>query len=56
MIADGMYATADRLALDYRMSDEREVLLLAALPEGEFVLKLKLLSERNEGDWVSEDK
>jgi len=45
-----------RLALDARISDERAVQLLTILPEGEFILKLKFLRERNESGWVVEDK
>jgi len=45
-----------RLALNARMTDARAARLLTALPEGEFILKLKFLREQNEGDWVVEDK
>ena len=44
------------LALDARMADIRATQLLAALPGGEFILKLKFLRERQEGAWVLEDK
>ena len=53
---DGMHARAGRLALDARMTDQRAAQLLAALPRGEFILKLKFLRERAEGNWVVEDK
>ena len=55
-IVDGMHARAGQLALDARMTDERAARLLAALPEGEFLLNLKFLHDRNEDDWVVEDK
>ena len=55
-IADGMHARAGRLALDARMADVRATQLLAALPGGEFILKLKFLREKAEDDWVLEDK
>ena len=45
-----MHARAGRLALDARMTDERAARLLAALLEGEFLLKLKFLRERNEDE------
>ena len=54
-IADGMHARADRLALNARMTVVRASLLLAALPEGNFILRLKFLGE-NDDDWVLEDK
>ena len=54
-LADGMHARAGRLALDARMADERAAQLLAALPWGEFILKLKFLREKAEDDWVLED-
>ena len=55
-IADGIHARAGRLALDARMADVRTTQLLAALPEGEFILKLKFLREKAESDLVLEDK
>jgi len=55
-IIDGMHARAGRLALDARMTDQRAAQLSAALPRGEFILKLKFIRERDEGDWVVEDK
>ena len=54
-IADGMYARAGRLALNARMTDVRATQLLAALPEGNFILRLKFLRENDDG-WVLEDK
>ena len=54
-IADGMHARAGRLALNARMTDVRATQLLAALPEGNFILRLKFLRE-NDNDWVLEDK
>ena len=54
-IADGMHARAGRLALNARMTDVRATQLLAALQEGNFILRLKFLRE-NDGDWVLEDK
>ena len=54
-IADGMHARAGRLALNARMTDVRATQLLAALPEGNFILRLKLLRETDD-DWVLEDK
>jgi len=38
------------------MTDEREAQLLAALPRGEFILKLKFLREGAERNWVIENK
>ena len=55
-IADGIHARAGRLALDARMTDARAARLLAALPEEEFLLRIKFLRERTEGDWIVEDK
>ena len=54
-IADGMHARAGRLALNARMTDVRATQLLAALPEGNFILRLKFLRD-NDHDWVLEDK
>ena len=54
--ADGMHARAGRLALDARMANVRATQLLAALPGGEFIPKLKFLRENAEDDWVLEDK
>ena len=54
-IADGMHARADRLALSARVTVVRASLLLAALPEANFILRLKFLRE-NDDDWVLEDK
>ena len=54
-IADGMHARAGRLALNARMTDVRATQLLAALPEGNFILRLKFLRETYD-DWVLEDK
>ena len=54
-VADGMHARADRLAINARMTDVRVTQLLAALPEGNFILRLKFLRE-NDDDWVLEDK
>ena len=55
-IADGMHARAGRLALDARMTDVRATQLLAALPGGDFILKLKFLREKAASNWVLEDK
>jgi len=38
------------------MTDQRATQILAALPGGEFILRIKFLRERDEGDWVVEDK
>ena len=54
-IADGMHARAGRLALNARITDVRATQLLAALPEGNFILRLKFLRETDD-DWVLEDK
>ena len=54
-IADGMHARAGRLALNARMTKVRATQLLAALPEGNFILRLKFLRE-NDDDRVLEDK
>jgi len=55
-IADVMHARAGRLTLDARMTDQRAAQILSALPEGKFLLRIKFLRERDEGDWVVEDK
>ncbi|MEW8689008.1 MAG: hypothetical protein AB2556_24580 [Candidatus Thiodiazotropha sp.] len=44
-VADGIHVRVGRLALDTRMTDERAARLLDSLPEGRFILKLKLLRE-----------
>ena len=54
-ITDGMHARAGSLALNARMTDVRATQLLAALPEGNFILRLKCLRETDD-DWVLEDK
>ena len=54
-IAYGMHAKAGRLALNARMTDVRATQLLAALSEGNFILRLKFLREPDD-DWVLEDK
>ena len=38
------------------MTDERAAELLQALPEGEFMLKIKFLREQQQDEWVVEDK
>ena len=53
-IADGIHARAGGLALKARMTDVRATQLLAALPEGNFILGLKFL-RKNDDDWVLED-
>ena len=50
-----MHARAGRLALNARMTDVRATQLLAALPEGNFILILKFLRE-NDDDSVLEGK
>ena len=50
-IDDGMHARAGRLALNARMTNVRATQLLAALPEGNFILRLKFLRETDD-DWV----
>ena len=50
-----MHARAGRLALNVRMTDVRDTQLLAVLPEGNFILRLKFLRENND-DWALEDK
>ena len=54
-VADGMHARAGRLALNTRMTNVRATQLLATLPEGNFILRLKFLREPDD-DWVLEDK
>ena len=54
-ITDGKHARAGRLALNARMTDVRATQLLAALPEGNFILRLKFLREKDD-DWALEDK
>ncbi len=56
-VADGMHAWARCLALDTRMTDCMAARLLRTLAEGEeFILKIKFLRERDEGDRVVEEK
>ena len=55
-ITDGMIARVGRLALDARMTDRRAAKLLASLPEGVFILKLKFLRGNDERDWVLKNK
>ena len=55
-VADGIEARAGRMVLNARMTDGRAARLLAALPDGEFILKIKFLREHDEGDWVVKDK
>jgi len=38
------------------MSDEKAAQLLTLHPEGHYVMKIKFLKERTEGDWFIEDK
>ena len=45
---------AGRLDLDARMIDRRAARLLAILPEDAFLLRIKFLRGRDEGDWVLE--
>lgn len=48
---------AGPIVLDATMNDERAARLLATLPEGEFILKIKFLMwNQGEGDWVVTDK
>ena len=54
-IADGMHARAGRLALNARMTDVRATQLLAALQEGNFIMRLKFLCE-NDDDCVLEQQ
>ena len=54
-IADGVHARAGMFAPNARMANDMDTQLLAALPEGEFILKLKFLREKDD-DWVLEDK
>ena len=54
-IADGMHARTRRLALNARMIDGRATQLLATLPEGNSILRLKFLPEKDD-DWFLEDK
>ena len=54
-IADGMHARAGRLALNARMTDVRATQLLAALQEGNFILRFKFLCE-NDDDCVLEQQ
>ena len=44
-IADGAYVRGGRLALDARMTDHRATQILAALPEGEFLLRIKFMRD-----------
>ncbi|KAI0213947.1 hypothetical protein LSAT2_000967, partial [Lamellibrachia satsuma] len=55
-IADGIEARAGRMTLDARMKYERAGRLIIQLPEGEYVLKIKFLRERDEPYWVAENK
>ncbi len=51
-IADGMHASAGRLALDASTTDGISARRIRTLPEGEFILKIKFPREHDEGDWV----
>ena len=55
-IVDGMQARTGRLALDACMTDRRAARLLNIIQEGEFLLRIKFLRVRDEGDWFVEDK
>ena len=56
-VAPGIEVRAGRIAYDAQMTDERAERLIRWLPEDrEFLLKIKFLRERAEGDWVVEDK
>ena len=44
------------MVLNARVTDGRAARLLAALPDGEFIMKIKFLREHDEGDWVVKDK
>ena len=47
-IADGMHARAGKLTLNARMTDVRATQLLAALPEGNFIPRLKFLRQTDD--------
>jgi len=49
-IVDGMHARAVRLALDACMTNQRAARLITILQEGEFLLRIKFLRERDERD------
>jgi hypothetical protein len=51
-----MHARAGRSALDARMTDVRAARFLTALLARQFILRIKYLRERNEGEWIVEDK
>ena len=53
-IADGMHARASRLALNARMTNVRATQLLAALPQGNFILRLKFLRETDDDSVLEE--
>ena len=56
-IADGIYARTGQLSLDACMTDARAAQLLATLPlDDEHIMRIKILRESGEGDWVVEDK
>lgn len=40
------------MAFDASMADERAARLLAAIPEDDFILKVKYLNGKNEDDWA----
>ena len=56
MEEEGDINGAARLDLDARTTDGRAARLLAILPEDAFLLRIKFLRGRDEGDWVLEDK
>ena len=47
-IADGLHARPGRLVLNARIADDRATQLFAALPEGEFILRLTFLRDRDD--------
>ena len=44
------------MAIDARVTDDRAARLLKSIPDNTFVLKINFPRERQEGDWVLEDK
>ena len=55
-VAPGIEVRGGRMALDARMTDGRAAQILATIPDTDFILRVKFLRERAEGDWTAEDK
>ena len=50
------YSTFKTFELDATMTDERAEYILKSIPEGEFIMRIKFIREKDDNDWVVEDK